>query len=541
MSVPNRSTRPIVVLLAMACVLPVAAQTTTLTQPASQPVRTAPLATQPRVRLLPPNITRWGIVERQGGQVYGKTGQTIFVEGRDLDPKTLVLELRDGARAVPFPRRAGGSSARVEFTIPPQAVTGDLTYTLQAVQGGARVLATDFGVCDRVEITAVTPSEILFNPRSANVNQEYSVSGKILTLVGSCLHEVAYAKSKNRDALQVGTPAGALTIAREVSRSFGRIVLELDTYVPASRSAGDSRGPIRLANPQTGPVMAVASRSQAPADPTPEAVPLSVIRVDRFESLQTWGGATTAAVPFVVTQTDTDDLASAGRPKLWTNFIRVSGENLVANPGTQWRIGEVAIPGNVTVDRANATAPPQVRFAVPANTVTAPVCAVRRDGARFCSKPSLPVVAGPRILQVPAGWPRNGNLALGEQHLVTARVRQVHAITGFDLVPRGVPDLTAELVVRNQDEPAARACNLDFRVLRLDPTRIEFSFGAPGTSRPAGCTAEQEQQVNFMRAGSVPTSADGGRTLPGRIEVALHWVYQGRRELIAAWNAHGSL
>jgi len=533
MSLRTAAARLVVASIALACAPPLAAQTPTLRQPTTQPVPTAPLKTQTQVQLLPPNITRWGMAEGVGGQSYGKTGQRIFIEGRDLDPNRLVLELRDGARAVPFTRRAGGSSARVEFTIPPQAVTGELTYTLQAVQGGARVLSPSFGVCDQVSISAVTPNEIqVDHRRSRDVNGEIPLQGTRLSLVGGCLGEVVFADSKNRKAVRVG--AGALVIAREVSRSFGRIELELGSYVPPSGAGDESRGPIGLATPRTGPSLAVVGFSQPTTPPaTPPPPPLSVIRIDRVESQQTWGAPPAAKVPFVVTQTDTEGMGTIHGAKRWNNFVHVHGENLAANTGTLWRIGDVEI------GRANEASPPMVTFAMPANAVTAPVCAVRRDGARFCSKLSLPVVAGPRIVQVPSGWARNGTPDQS-QH-VTARVRQAQVITGFDMVPRGVANLSAELVVTNYDAAAARACNLDFRVLRLEANRIEFSFGAPGSTRPAGCTVEQERMVNFMRPGSGPTSPGGATVLPGRVHLSLNWVYQGQLERVATWNVHGTL
>ena len=92
-----------------------------------------------RLELSGPNVTRWGVVGPRGtrsGPPHGLTGERLFVEGRDLDPQALRVELRIGSRSRQLAPRVGGSSSRVEFDLPPDAITGALSATVTARQAG---------------------------------------------------------------------------------------------------------------------------------------------------------------------------------------------------------------------------------------------------------------------------------------------------------------------------------------------------------------------------------------------------------------------
>lgn len=472
----------------------------------------------------PPNITRWGITTRGATPAYGKTGERLFVEGRDLDPNGLTVRLSLGSRSATFQRQSGGSSARVEFVIPPDAITGELTATLQATQGATQVLSNSFGVCDRVAIFAVSPGEFLIAGQ-ADVNGEYSQQNQIVNITGTCLQELRYAQNRQRNAIAVGTTGAALIVGSEQSRSFGKLELVLSSYAPPSVGL-DSQGPMTFTAPNSGPTIRVGSRSSAPAAtaaPTPTPKPLVPISISGFESLFKWTGSVTT--PFVVVGTDPTPLSSSDPPQNFHGQLDILGNNVAANEGTKWKIGELDLL-NVFATSASA---PTIRAFLPANAITAPLCAIRKDNAKFCSSFSLPVVAGPRVTTVPAGWLRYGR---NEHPGVDTKVRQRVTITGFDLQPQGRADLKAALVFSNYTAAQAQACDLDPRILSFTPQRIELSIGSPGGQRPASCSPEQEQQVNFMKPAAGSTGA-------GHVQLELQWVFQGTPVRIARWNIHG--
>lgn len=494
---------------------------------AQPPPQQAPITAAPvGVTATPPNITRWGITTRGATPQYGKTGERLFIEGRDLNPDGLTVRLSLGSRSATFQRQAGGTSARVEFIIPPDAITGELTAKLQATQGGTQVLSENFGVCDRISIFSISPSEfVLASNAQQDVNGEFSLQGRILSITGTCLQELQYAKNKQRDAIAIGQTDAALIKGQEQSRTFGKIDVVLSTY--AKPSAGiESQGPMTLTAPSSGPTIRVGFSSSAPAStpaPTATPKPLVPISITRFESLK-WA-ASSIQPPFVVVGTDPTPLSNPDRPPFFPGQIDIFGDNVAANSNTSWKIGAI----DLISPNSTGTSPPAIRANLPANAITAPLCATRSDGAKFCSSFNVPVVAGPRVTTVPAGWRRYG---LAEHPGIDTRVRQRVTITGFDLQPQGHPDLRAELLFSNFNPAEAQACDLEPRILSFTAQRIEVSIGTPGGQRPAGCSAEQEQQVSFMRPPSGPIG-------PGFVQLELRWIHQGTPLRIARWNIHG--
>lgn len=494
-------------------------QTLTLTK---SPTVSSPLSLQV---LPPPNITSWGITGRGRLPAYGKTGERLFIEGRDLRPDTLMVRLTLGSRTAMLQRQAGGTSARVEFVIPPDAITGELTATLQATQGGTQVLSSSFGVCDRLSVFSISPTELLLDGGS-DINNEFSMQGRILQITGSCLQELRYTQNRLRNAIAIGSlSGGALIVAEERSRTFGKIELVLSTYARPSTGL-ESEGRTVFAAPALGPTIRVGTRPSTPpptAAPTPAPKPLVPISISGFTAVAKWAFSS-LQTPFVVVSTDPTSRLDPDPPPFFSAQIDIAGKDLTANAGTRWKIGEADL-GNVFINSVSGA----IRASLPANAITAPLCAIRSDNAKFCSSFSVPVVAGPRIVTVPTGWKRYG---LIEHAPVDTKVRQRVTITGFDLQPQGRPDLSAELVFKTNDPSVAQACDLEPRILSFTAQRIEVSLGTPGGQRPANCSAEQEQQVSFMK----PASGNSG---PGHAELELKWIYQGTPVRIARWNIHG--
>lgn len=463
----------------------------------SKPGGSTPLLNRPGL-----NITKWGIAERQGSRTHGKVGETVFIEGRDLDPNVLAVEARLGNRAARLSRKPGGSSSRVEFTITPEAVTGDITATLQAVGNGNTVLSSDFGICDRPRITRVL-SPITYQLEDSAGNDEYLMGGKVLTLWGECLDEIDLLTGRSDFAgnISIGQH-GILLVKRVISKDYAKVELELHSFKRVGGSNNQRvEGPLRLTVPATGPNLVVdeaRNAAAAGAQSTPPPASFVPITIQSVESNTRWGSR---ELPFVVVSS----VANGSTPILQNPFfvdrqIRIAGQNLLANPGTTWSIGTVPLT------------PPNVNSmtSLPSNAVSGQVCAVRRDGVRSCAPATTVVIASPKIGTAPAGWPLMGTIDRSTR--VEAGIRRTLTITGFDLKPPPGLGMEAVVEVSNFDHAAAAQCDLDLQVHRFDRGTLTFSFGTPGGTRPATCTEQDEANVSFLRTPA---------------EFKLKWVYEG--------------
>lgn len=450
------------------------------------------------------NITKWGIAERNGSQTHAKTGETLFIEGRDLNPSTLVVETRLGAKSIRFPRKAGGTSGRVEFTVPPEAVTGDITVTLQAVGNGNAVLSSAYGVCDRPKITRVF-SPLGYRIQDSAGEQEFLTPGRVFTMEGECLHEIELFPSRSdfAGAIQVGSN-GTLALKRLISKSYNKVEFELHSVKFFGAPSRRAEGPLKLRVPQTGPSMVVDeernlfAQTPPPAAQPTQPAPLVPITIQSVESNTSWG---TRRLPFVVVSAI--DQAVLQNPFRVDSQIKVIGQNLGANPGTTWSIG------SVTLQAPNVNG----MTTLPPNAVTGQVCAVRRDGVRSCAPLPTTVVASPKITAAPAGWPLLGTIDNSQK--IEVPIRKTLTLNGFDLKPPPGLGMEAVVDVTNFDHAAAAACDLELQVQRFDNNTLSFSFGTPGGTRPASCTQEQESRVNFLV------------TPGGFAELNLKWIYQG--------------
>lgn len=461
-----------------------------------KPVSPAELLARP-----PLDITRWGIVERQGSQTHGKTGETLYVEGRNLDPARLAVEVSIGTRSTRLSRKPGGSSSRVEFVIPPQAITGELTASLQAVDLSRFELSKSFGICDRPRISRVS-SPLLYR-RQDLVGSEYLMSGKILLLEGECLDELQIKFVRSDMAGEVYAGRDVLLVKHVRSQSYAKAELVLHSLRRGeSVSNPRTQAPLRLITPATGPSLVIdeAEHAAREAGPPPPGS-LVPITIESVESDTEWGPR---PVPFVLfTPRASGATANIQNPNFYVyGQIKVIGQNLVANPGTTWFMGAVPLPAP-DVNR---------KIQVPSNAVSGRVCAVRRDGVRTCAPTVTTVVATPRLNTVPAGWPLFGTW--NQPSMAPAGIRRNLTITGFDLKPPPGLGIEAALDITNFDRETAVKCDLDLKVHRFDAGTLTFSFGTPGGTRPDTCTEREEANMNILRPG-------------GMAELKLKWVYEG--------------
>ncbi len=203
-----------------------------------------------------PDITAWRVIERPGITDSGRPGETIRIEGRTLDADALLLETRFGGRSIRFPRKAGGSAGRVEFTIPPDAITGDLMVVLQASTPGsaAKVLSERFGVCDGPRIHSIEPDSIGYNPKHLDKDGHPLLNRKPITLRGACLRDLRFERLGAQKIFDVGR--GRLVVGGTRSQAFGEIVLELDRFIPPP-DGNRAEGRVRLLAPTFGPAVVV--------------------------------------------------------------------------------------------------------------------------------------------------------------------------------------------------------------------------------------------------------------------------------------------
>jgi hypothetical protein len=469
-----------------------------------------PTITRPGV-----NVTNWGIVERRGSKTHGKIGETLFVEGRDLDPNRLIVEARVGNNAARFNRKPGGTSSRVEFTIPSQAVSGDMMVTLQAVDNGNTVLSSAYGICEQPKITRVS-SPLIYSEQDRIGDLEFLMTGKVLTLEGECLDELDLldARRDMSGSISVGSGGPKLLIKRIMSQAYAKVELELHSFDRGGSFEQRFEGAMRLSVPKIGPNLVLNTvREQVVAPPQPEQLmPMSIQSV---ESNTRWGSN---KFPFVVVSwLDNGSPSGMSNPFRADTQIKINGQNLIANRGTTWSIGSVAL----TAPNVNSM------ITLPPNAVSGQVCAVRSDGVRSCAPQSTAVVASPRIMTAPAGWPLFGTF--DERDILDVGIRRSITLTGFDLKPPSGLGLEAVVEISNFDRATNAACDLDLQVHRFDAGTLVFSFGTPGGARPDTCTEEQEANLAFL-------------TRPGATaDLKLKWIYQGNPEAARGfrWRVRG--
>ncbi|MEO6323677.1 MAG: hypothetical protein ABIT01_09035 [Thermoanaerobaculia bacterium] len=502
----------------------------------AQPVPNPQLQSQPRAAVAgaqvqgalsaPPNVTNWGVVQRSGSKLYGKTGETIFVEGRDLNPATLELSTSIGGRSLNLTRKAGGTSSRVEFTIPSNAITGNLTAKLDTFHpaGQHSTLSGEFGICDQIRIVSISPASVGFD--SSNLTEVGNVKlTQTVTFEGECLHELAFSQVRGTiNSFRVGTATVELT---PQSRSYNRVQTRLDLLIPTGGNQFQVfTGPIQLKTPATGPRFTIgdARGINSGGAPAPTATPIPFVAMT-ISGVEAQGPEFGGTPPFVIAVTDPEG------PR-WNNGIKINGTHLTEDAKATWKIG------GLDLERVNRTSPPHITAGVPANAVSGKVCSTRNldtipasqrlEAAKsVCSPNVMTVVAGPKITQAPPGWPKyNVDRAVK----VSLKVRQEFAITGFDFKPEGIPGLVAEVKATNFNAAQAAACNLDFKVLGFENNKIRVSFGQPGSARPAGCTEQQEKDLAFM-------TGPGSR---GPVELQFRWAYNGTFRQIALWSVMGT-
>lgn len=455
-----------------------------------------------RLELSGPNVTRWGVVGPRGtrsGPPHGLTGERLFVEGRDLDPQALRVELRIGSRSRQLAPRVGGSSSRVEFDLPPDAITGALSATVTARQaGGSTALSEAFAVCDRPRVTAITPASVGYDARHQKPGGYFGFPpGRALTLQGECLSGLMLPLA--RDALGTqhaaldlrvrsaqGNGAGSLLLSeRPQSVSDQALTYGLLAYRPTAFTAqtdfidrGTVEGhglPDRVAL-VVGADARLAAAEAPPAATTAAATPLPAL--DAVASMATFTGK---PVPYVFTQIDDPRQPFAAR-----NRVEVKGRNLkpegAANTLT-WRIGNVEIRQFMVVEAE------RVVLMVPANAVSGPICVqAARQKQAICHPQPITVVPAYRFTSTPGGLNPLGDGV----NLKSLPVRQRLRFDGFDLTPAAVSGLNARLFAEGFSDLRSESCDLMLQVHRLDPQRIEFSFGTPGAARPDGCDAAAE-------------------------------------------------
>jgi hypothetical protein len=460
-----------------------------------------------------PNVTNWGVVERSGDKTHGKTGETIFIEGRDLDPDSLVVQATLGTRSAKMIRKAGGTASRVEFTIGPDALTANLTAKLTAFQQGsaAATLSSDYGICDRVRIDTIEPPTIGYDILNQTEAGNIRLTGKSVTFTGMCLQELRFRVVGIDQQFNVD---GASVVVTPGPKQYNRVTMALSLLKLNGNGVTELfSGPIALTTPATGPTFSIGDtrnfNSVGSVAPAPAPVKLEAITISGAEgSGELWGPSPN----FVIAKTDT-----AGPS--WNSRVKIKGSNLAANTNTTWKIGALALTN------VNTVFPPDVIATVPANAVTERICATRSDGQISCSPSPILVVPSPKISVTPTGWPKYGTVDEGT--VLPIVLRQSYTISGFDLQPpAGATGLTATVTASNLNSSEAAACNFAFTLLAFDRNNIRFSFGQPGSSRPASCTEAQEQASGFMT------------TAPAQVD--FKWIYNGTAVRVARWKFRGT-
>lgn len=447
-----------------------------------------------------PNVTRWGVVGARGTRVrpsHGLTGDRLFVEGRELDPRALRVELRLGSRSLQLAPRPGGSGARVEFDLRPDAITGSLSASLTARQaGGATALSDAFAVCDRPRISALEPSAIGYSAIRPGVDGYRPFApGQTMTLRGECLSglvmqrlEDPHGDLRTEVRVQVRSAAGngvgrLLLGEAPITASDLAVTYALSAYKPTPFSAQNDfldRGTLEVVGIPDRPALTVTSdaRLRASAAPTPVPARPPPPIIDAVASLETFGGH---AVPYVFGQID--DLAQplALRNR---NRVAVKGRNLDPAGGgdaLKWQIGDVEIK------RVESRDDQQLILHIPANAVTGPICVQAPRSKPVCHKVPVTVVPAYRFTSTPEGLSPSGD----GNSVTSLPIRKRLTFTGFDLVPNEAAGLTVEiLAVFPTGTP--EHCDLGLQIHRRERQRIEFSFGTPGGARPEACDEATE-------------------------------------------------
>ncbi len=457
-----------------------------------------------RLELSGPNVTRWGVVGPRGtrsGPPHGLTGERLFVEGRDLDPQALRVELRIGSRSRQLVPRSGGNSTRVEFDLPPDAITGALSATVTARQaGGSTALSEAFAVCDRPRVAAITPADIGYDDQRRLANGAFGFRpGQTLTLQGECLSGLflpqasdGFGAMKSTLGLRVrnaqGSGFGFLMLSdRPQTASDQALTYGLESYRPTAFTAQNDfidRGTADLTVVPDRPALAVGSAARLAAARAPTPAPAANAAPPALASVTSMATFTGRPVPYVFTQIDDPRQPFAAR-----NRVEVKGRNLKPEGGANkltWRIGDVEIHQFMVVEAE------RVVLMVPANAVSGPICVqAARQKQAICHPQPITVVPAYRFTSTPVGLDPLGDGV----NLKSLPVRQRLRFDGFDLTPAAASGLNARLFAEGFSDPRSESCDLMLQVHRLDPQRIEFSFGTPGAVRPDGCDAAAETAV----------------------------------------------
>jgi hypothetical protein len=396
-----------------------------------------------------PDITDW--IPR--GRVAG--GSDIRVQGRNLDPNSLVLRLGDVALT-----RTGQAPGEVRFRAPAGVDMNGRTLVVYHIGGQPRTLDPVYKVFDPVvRVSRVSPASFK--------------EGDIVTVCGNTLFNATFitpSASLQSQFIGVGDKAVAImepAVSPTGDRMSFRVLRAAETFVTFfDTSSGMSTYGLRTLQPQpaslSGPFkLKLAGFASASVNPlqdhiipaagvTWQPAPLmlrTAYHEIRFSPLK---------VPFVI--------VTEGSSGPILRQISFEGTGL---SGASLKIGTMGLNPSIGLTGFQGAA------VLPANASNGKICA-SKDNQTVCSPETIQLIGGPTIVQKPA---------------MPLAMFVANSIDGINLAPVGITGLAYEFRMSGARaaDSGAQACNTVMQVVEHSPQRIRFTVGDSSRAVPANC------------------------------------------------------